>query len=101
MTAINTSTQLPTAIDTVEKLAAYSVLALARVNPTLRVLELPGESQFAIEATIIPADDGTDRLIARMSIELDPSWSSDTANPIYLLAKELSNTVLPSGFIQS
>ena len=58
MTAINTS-EIPAVVDSAEELVAYAAMLLARVNPDLRILEVPGGSQKAIEMTIISADEGT------------------------------------------
>lgn len=82
-----------------ERLASYSVLALARVNPDTRVLEVAGESTKAVEATVIPADDGSYRLVCRISLKLDPDYAVDTATPFYLKALELTNIEVPAGFL--
>ena len=91
MTAINTS-EIPAVVDSAEELVAYAAMLLARVNPDLRILEVPGGSQKAIEMTIISADEVTTRLIGRFSIALNPEYATDTSVPLYAQARELSNT---------
>ncbi len=41
MTALNISTDIPTNINTLEKLAAWVGLALERCNPSAKILESP------------------------------------------------------------
>ena len=100
MTTLNT-TQVPTAINTLERLIAYACLAGARVNPDLKILEVAGTTQKAVETTITAADDGTIRLIARVSLELNADYVEDTTQPLYMKVKELSNTSLPSAYLQA
>lgn len=99
MTAITTS-QIPTSVNSAERLAAYAALLLARMNPDLRILEVSGASQKAIEVTVFPADDGKYRLAVRISLELDADFATDITKAFYLKVKDLSNTPLPAGFTQ-
>ena len=98
MSALAT-TQIPASVNSAERLFSYAALILARVNPDLRVLEVSGESTKAIEVVLIPADDGTYRLIVRASLPLDPDYATDISTPFFLKARELSNTAVPAGFL--
>ncbi|MGF1481250.1 MAG: hypothetical protein ACFB4I_17500 [Cyanophyceae cyanobacterium] len=98
MSALATN-QIPTSVDTAERLLSYSALILARVNPDLRVLEVAGRTQKAVEVVVTPADDGSYRLVIRASLALAPDFASDTATPFFLKTQELSNIAVPSGFL--
>ena len=91
--------QIPNQIDSMEELAAWVTLWLSKVNPTRAITEALGENpQRVAESFILTADDGTQRLISRVSLELNPNWVSDTSNPIWLHAKEFENIDLTSDF---
>lgn len=98
MTAIATS-QIPTSVNSVEKLAAYAALLLSRMNPDLRALEVAGTSQKAVEVTVFPSDEGKYRLAVRLSLELEPDFATDISKAFYLKIKDLSNTPIPAGFV--
>lgn len=100
MTTISLS-EIPAGITTLEQLAAYSLMGLARCNPTLRVLEIPGSSVPAVEITATKIDDGTSRIITRSSLALKSDWQENATLPLFLQVDELSNTPLPAGFIQA
>jgi hypothetical protein len=93
--------QIPTQINTVERLAAYSNLLLARLNPTRAVLEILGEPEVrAAFAGIGQDSNGNQRLICRCSLQIDPNYSSSTS-PLWLLAQELSNVAIPPQYLAS
>ncbi|MGL4640372.1 MAG: hypothetical protein ACRCVX_11690 [Shewanella sp.] len=98
MTALTISTDIPTNINTLEKLAAWLGLALARVNPTLKILESPdAEPQRVGQCALIKADDGSTRLIVRLSIPISEDYATNTVK-FWQTAAELSNTALPTAF---
>ena len=82
-------------VSTAEQLAAYSALLLARVNPSLSVLETSDESTAVAQVAIIRSSTGAPRLVARLSIELDAAYST-SGNDLWLDALELSNTAIPA-----
>ena len=82
-------------ITTLEQLASYAALALARVNPSLSVLETSDESTAVSQVAIIRSSTGAPRLVARLSIELASSYST-SGNDLWLDALELSNTSIPA-----
>lgn len=98
MTAIALTTDIPTNINTLEKLAAWVGLALARCNPSQRILEIPNsDAPRAAEATLIKADDGSHRLVVRLSIPIADNYSEVTQK-FWFNATEVSNTALPAAF---
>ena len=102
MTLIDISTDIPSDINTLERLATWAILALRRTNPTQQVLEIPGgEPERVIQAAIIQADDDTIRFYGRVSIEVAGDYAEDGTSKIWMKAEELSNTVLPEAFKQN
>lgn len=102
MTAINITTDIPTNINTLERLATWAILALRRVNPTKEVLEIPGgDPERVIQAAIIQADDDTIRFFGRVSIAIENDYAEDNVNKLWMKSLELSNVVLPDAFKQN
>lgn len=98
MTTLAIGTDIPSNINTLEKLGAWVGLALARVNPTLKILESPdAEPQRVAEVVLIKADDGSTRLIVRLSIPVAEDYGSST-NKFWQNTTEISNTALPTAF---
>jgi hypothetical protein len=100
MSTLNT-TQIPTGINSVERLAAYSLLLLTRLNPDLKVIETSGSTVRVVESVIIPADDGSIRLVGRFSLPLDPDYITDTVQPLYMNIQDISNVTIPSDWLQA
>ena len=92
-------TSIPPEINTVERLAAYSLLLLSRLNPTLAILEVLGEPEVRAAFTGIGDDSGgKKRLIGRISLELDADFSTSTG-ALWLDVKELSNVSIPAQYL--
>lgn len=83
---------------TVEAMAAWACLLLHRGNPTLKVLEAENYSDFAAQASVFMANDGSERLVVRLSIPLEPGWAS-SGDPLWQQVQELSETAIPAGFV--
>lgn len=102
MTAINLTTDIPSNINTLERLAAWAIMSLRRVNPTQKVVEVSDTSPVNVaQAAIVQADDGTIRFFGRVSIEVAADYSEDNTVKLWMKAEELSNTVLPTAFTQN
>lgn len=98
MTALNISTDIPTNINSLEKLAAWVGLALARCNPSLKILENPNvASERVAQAVLIKADDNSLRLVVRTSIPIADDYAANTQK-FWTNAQEFSNTALPAAF---
>ena len=101
MTAIDLN-QIPSGINTVEKLAAYSLSILARINPGLSVLEFPNDVQKLVQTSIfVDEQNNLPRIAQRVSLSLESDYDTDTSLPIYLKVKEISQAQLPAAFIQT
>lgn len=99
MTALNPNNLPTSATSSVERLAAYALLLLHRLNPDLSVLEVAGQATRALQVSIITDSTGTDRIVGRLSIPLDPAYITDTTLPLWSFADDLSNTTIPDGFL--
>jgi len=98
MTTFTASTDLPTNINTLEKLAAWVGQALTRCNPSLKVLELANaQPSRAAEAVLIKADDNSFRLVVRMVLPISDDYAAQTRK-FWENAQEFSNTALPAAF---
>lgn len=98
MSSLNLANQIPNSIVTLEQHAAWSILALARINPNLAVLETEARAELAVQTGIFRAADETTRLLLRASIELDPAFSSDTSKKLWMFAREFGQTQIPASF---
>jgi hypothetical protein len=98
MTALVIASQIPSNINTLEKLAAWSGLALAYINPSITGVEGQGYTERSAQANpyFIQADNRT-RLIVRVSLPLSPDYLAGGAK-FWGYAQDLSNTAIPALF---
>ncbi|MEH2139907.1 glucose-6-phosphate dehydrogenase [Nostoc sp.] len=98
MTAINIATDIPSQIDTLEKLHMWSALALFAINPSITVIEGVGYTERAAQAgTFWVQADAKTRGIFRASLEISPDYLSGSNKP-WTYAQPISNTALPASF---
>lgn len=98
MTALVT-TDIPNQINTVERLLAWAGLALGFINPTKAIVEAAGENpERVIQTFVLRADDGTERLIIRAALPLDPNWRSNDTDAFWLQVTDLENVDLPAAY---
>lgn len=90
--------EIPNQINTVERLSAWSGLLLATLNPTNAVLEAPNRAEYMAQYSIIKAADGTERLILRQSLDLDPAWRADLSKKLWMWTRDISGVVVPAGY---
>lgn len=95
-----TKTQVPNGINTAERLAAYAMLVLSRINPSAEYLEAENLTVRIIDLGIAQAADGSRRLIGRISIPLAADYDTNTSVPLYMHAQEISNVQVPAAYIQ-
>jgi hypothetical protein len=98
MTALTISTQIPTNINTVEKLIAWAALLYTDINPTLKRLESENSNQPVSTSSITKAYDGTTLLTWRVSIPLASTLYTDTSTKAWQKATENSTIVIPTGY---
>lgn len=99
MTALVIGTDIPTDINTLEKLAAWVGLALERCNPAGKILEAPNaEPQRVAEAVLIRADDSSHRLVIRISIPINSNYPENSSVKFWQHALEIDSTALPTAY---
>jgi hypothetical protein len=99
MTVFASSTDLPSAINSLEKLAMWVGLLMTRINPTIAILEDPGYApERMCQAQIRRCDDGKEYCIVRISIPLDEAYKSDITRKLWTFASDISNVSIPTGF---
>ena len=99
MSALTIGADIPTNINSVEELVAWSVLLAAYLNGGIQVLEVAGESpQPVAQFSLAKAADDTTRLIARVSVKIDPNYVNDRTKKLWEHAMEWSTAAIPSNF---
>lgn len=99
MTAFS-SADLPSTINTVEKLAVWAALVLNHVNPTLTVVEMTGSAERAATSGpfyIVAGSEPGWRQISRQSIKLNANWQRGVGK-LWTHAEDLSNAAIPTEF---
>lgn len=98
MTAIVLASSIPSNINTLERIHAWSAHALASVNPSLGVLETSDRAEKVAQAAIFQAADNTYRVLSRACIPSAAAYMNDRTVKIWMHAQEVSNVTLPAGF---
>lgn len=98
MTTIILASSIPSSIDTLERLHAWSAYALAFINPTIGVLETQDRAEKVAQAAIFQAADDTYRLLSRDCLPIDNTFTSDRTKKAWMFIKEISNVALPAAF---
>jgi len=99
MVAFSTS-QLPTSIDTVEKLSVWCAMVLNNVALQTTVQETSGLNQpVAVSQVFTYADTGVNkwRHVGRQSVEINPLWQTG-AQKLWTYAQVISSTAIPTSF---
>jgi hypothetical protein len=98
MTALNSATDIPSSVNTVEKLNAWSGLLLANIFPSVIAIEGPSYQERAAQANIFyVSNDLKYRLITRASIVMSPDHQIGGAK-MWTFAQELGTTAIPAAF---
>ena len=99
MTAFSPS-DLPTSVDTLEKLAAWVGLALHVINPEVTSIEGAGTPGLAAQfGTFFVQEINAPKAILRQSIDLQTDYLYGSAK-FWTYAKEISTSSLPTEFTQ-
>lgn len=99
MTALTIATDIPSNINTLEKLAAWVGLALERCNPSTKLLESPNsQPQRVAEAVLIRADDASHRMIIRLAIPISDAYAENSTVKFWQNALEIDTTALPTAY---
>jgi hypothetical protein len=100
MVAFNAASDLPSNINTVERLVAWGQRVLVATSPQLLITEIAGASpELAVSASPFPVlsdpNDYHDRLICRSSFRLVPQWDG---LKLWLAVAELNTNAIPAQY---
>ncbi|WP_052049458.1 hypothetical protein [Leptolyngbya sp. KIOST-1] len=99
MVDFNRATDMPAAINTLERYVAHGVLTLNNLFSALTYQELPGALlERVCDVNIVTAADGTTRLIARISLPLDPAYITSTTQKLWTFAQEFKEATIPAAY---
>lgn len=99
MSTLNLATQIPSQINTLEKLHAWSGLALGYMYPTLKAIEGVGYEERVAQANVFYiAADNKYRLISRVSLQVSPDFLSG-GSKMWNYMMEVGNTAIPTTFV--
>lgn len=99
MTAFAT-TDLPSTVNTVEKLAVWTQMLLNHLNPNATAIEAPGTAiRVATSGLfyIVDSDPATWRHVGRNSIALNANWQRGEGK-VWTFANDISATAIPAEF---
>lgn len=98
MSALNLGTDIPSQINTLERLTAWCGYNLAFCNPTVAVVEAVNRTEKAAQAIMFQSADDVYRILIRACLPVDPAFMTDRTVKIWQHTQELSNVVIPPGF---
>lgn len=99
MVDFNRATDMPAGINTLEEYVAHGILTLNNLYSTLTYQELPGALlERVCDVNVVTAADGTIRLIARVSLELDPGYVTGTSQKLWGWAREFGEATIPAAY---
>lgn len=94
------TTDLPSSINSLEKLAVWASTVLNHLNTNQTAIEQTGNAQLTATSApfyITASDPATWRNISRLSIPLDKNWQRGTGK-IWTFAQDLSSSAIPTEF---
>jgi hypothetical protein len=98
MTALNPATDIPSNIDTLEKLAVWLGSALSSINLTKTATEAAGYTQRVAQHGIFYVEaDNKHRALIRLSIPVSDEHLAGASN-VWTYAMSLSEDALPAQF---
>jgi hypothetical protein len=93
-----TLSQIPSNINTLEKLHLWSGLALRSLNSANAVTEASGLlPEIVAQVPLIETPNHGVRTVIRVCIELDSNYANDKTKKLWEFAKELTGGTLPTG----
>lgn len=99
MAAINIATQIPTNINSIERLAAWIMLTNKAVYPDVTFNEFANTTDSVIQTGIAECGDKTTRLIMRAAFVLDTVYITAT-DPLWMAVKEISQAQIPAAYLR-
>jgi hypothetical protein len=98
MTTLTTA-QIPTNINTLEKLHLWSGLTLRAINGSKAVVENEGFlPERLVQVPFIESPNDGVRSVVRVNIQLDPAYASDKTKKLWEFANELTGGSMPPAY---
>lgn len=97
MTAFNKTTDLPASVDTIEKLAFWSLQALYEMHKNDDYGEITGEQTPIITFQQGLSAEGTERGIFRISLKMAANWAS-TGLKLWRNTEVFANGTIPAAY---
>jgi hypothetical protein len=94
------TTDLPTSINSLEKLHVWSSVVLQHLHPSTTIIESTGNAQLVMSSApffISSVDPPVWRVISRSSIQLNANWQRGTSK-IWTHAIDISSASIPTEF---
>ena len=93
-----TLSQIPSNINTLEKLALWTALTLRALNGGNAIVEANGLLPEPVaQCPVIETQNNGVRHIVRLNIGLNPNYASDKTKKLWEFAEELTGGALPTG----
>jgi hypothetical protein len=92
--------QIPTNIDTVEKLVVWATKLLSDLNPNLEIITALNISQRVASWALYRDLDGNEIAYSICIIKMDSNYATGSLK-LWEYAKPLSNVILPNGFLSN
>lgn len=100
MAAINIATQIPTNINSIERLAAWALLTNKAIYPDVTFNEFANTTDNVIQTGIAECGDKTVRLIVRGAFQLNPDYIT-SEDPLWMAVREISAAQIPAAYLRS
>lgn len=91
-------TDIPSSINTLEKLSIWLPLAQSAMFPDAKLVLSATETVRRFNWTQFKAGDGQFYLYSEQYIELDPAYASDGTKKLWEFGQELAQVIIPAGF---
>ncbi|NET39085.1 MAG: hypothetical protein F6K19_45110 [Cyanothece sp. SIO1E1] len=100
MSLLDLTTEIPTNIDTLTRLHAWSGLTLHFLNRGITYKETNDAAGTVdlINTALLEAADRTDRLIIRAAIPINPAFRVDKSNKLWMFAENFSDAQIPTDY---
>lgn len=89
-------------IATAEQLHVYTGFLLSTIYPTLKVTEVANSEALRVaEFNIFTIADGSQRVITRTSIPIDPAYKYDRTKKLWMYTQPIDDIQIPAGFLSN
>ncbi len=91
--------QIPSNIDTVEKLAVWCMMLLENQAGTMQIKEADNELPSSVaQVQVLRVADESIRVIGRLSLPISPNYATNNTVKFWQHTLPLVNTTIPTGF---